>query len=109
MTNVFIDNVVGIVKESYAGGDKPRFDWQTAIDMYKSKNPSIVEGMDALEIERQRSEFLTYVKTRKFDKNGAEIKTQPQLTDVYHINGEDVKITGEMIEDVDVKLPEGEI
>ena len=72
MNNVFMENIKGIVMESYAGADKPKYDWQTAIDMFNAKE-HITEGMAITEIVNQRSEFLEFVSTRKFDKDGNEI------------------------------------
>lgn len=71
--NVFIKNLEGIVRESYAGENEPKYDWNTAIDMYNKKS-GITRGMQTSETIRQRSAFLQYVSSRRFDKNGKEIK-----------------------------------
>lgn len=96
--NIFIKCVDGIVKKAYDGKDTPQHDWNIAIDMFDAETHiTDALGDDKAEIARQRSEFLSYVKTRKFDKNGKEIKKVAGAPDTYIIDGEEVKITGDMV------------
>lgn len=98
--NVFIKCIDGIVKEAYAGSDNVKHDWNTAIDIFDAKHHVSAAIGDPGEIARQRGEFLTYVKDKKFSPDGKEIKeTRKPFTDEYEINGEKVKITGDMISD----------
>lgn len=98
--NVFLKCIDGIVKESFAGGDKVKHDWNTSIDMFDAKHHITAAIGDPGEIARQRGEFLNYVKDKTFGPDGKEIKKKPQpLTDEYEINGEKIKITGDMIRD----------
>lgn len=98
--NIFIKCIDGIVKEAYAGGDSVKYDWNTAIDMFNAKHHiTAALGGDTGEIARQRGEFLSFVKNRKFDKNGKEIKGENGAPDEYVTDGEKVKITGDMIGD----------
>jgi len=104
MANVFMENLKGIVETSYAGEEKPKYDWQTSIDMFINEN-RITVGMNPAEIEAQRTEFLEYVAARQFDKEGNDItKPAPGIGeipqgDMYLVNGKYIKITGDMIKD----------
>ena len=97
--NIFIKCIDGIVKEAYAGGDKPVYDWNTAIDRFDAKY-HITDALkgDSAEVMRQRSEFLSFVKNRKFDRDGKEIKEPKGAPDTYTVNGEEIKITGDMVD-----------
>lgn len=70
--NVFIRHLREIVAVSYAGGDKPKWDWSTSIAMYLHEH-AIAKELTRAEFNAQYSEFLEYVSTRKFDKDGNEI------------------------------------
>lgn len=94
--NIFIKCIDGIVKEAYDGGDKVKYDWQTAIDRFDATHHITAAIADKTEVARQRSEFLTYVKNRKFAPDGTEIKARPELSDKYMVDGEEVRITGDM-------------
>ena len=97
--NVYIKCLDGIVKEAYAHGETMKYDWQTAIDIFDAKHHVSAAIGDPGEAARQRSEFLNYVKGKKFAPDGIEIKEKPELSDEYMINGKKVKITGDMIDD----------
>lgn len=98
--NIFIKCVDGIVKEAYAGGDSVKYDWNTAIDIFNAKyHITAALGGDMGEVARQRGEFISWVKNRKFDKNGKEIKRTAEAPQEYEINGRKIKIDGGMIKD----------
>ena len=70
--NIFMNNLKEIVKTSYAGGDFPKFDWNTSIDMWYRKNENLFEGVAYEEKEKMRKTFRTFVDGKKFDKDGNE-------------------------------------
>lgn len=97
--NVYIKCLDGIVKEAYAHGETKKHDWQTAIDIFDAKHHVSAAIGDPGEIARQRSEFLNYVKGKKFAPDGTEIKENKAPSDMYLVNGKYIKITGDMIDD----------
>lgn len=69
MENVFYAHLKEIVKVAYDGGEEPRYDWQTAIDMWLAESHA-AEGMNPNRVAQQRSDFIQFVAGKKFDKDG---------------------------------------
>lgn len=72
MANVFIDNIRGIVLASYNGQDTPQYDWNVAIDAWKARHGDLVRNIPTTDLGKMRTEFLDYVKDKKFNKYGDE-------------------------------------